>query len=697
MRAVSTIILAISLLPSLAQMGIQPLGILCEGDSSVQLIAAPTGGIWGGDADTSGVVNTTAGISGNPYSATYTYIDSVGATIVDSVGFVVNPLPVVSIIPAGPFCETAGLQQLEASLNGGVWGSTDGSTDQDGVFNPFYGMINSPYTAWYSFTDSVGCSSTDTTTIEVLSAPVVTLFAPGNACPDDSAFYVTASPDSGIWLAGVDSVGLFDPANSVPGTYQVVYSFTDSVGCTNVASITIELLGFAIPSGFSFTSICSNSGPDTLEATGLVGGILFSGAAEPNGVVYPDSLSIGMHTVNYMTGCLNCCPYQGSFPLSVIEPTSIELVDSVICADLDSVIMTGIGDVMSWGGVADSNGYIFPNFLSPGLHPVITNGNDILGCQVTDTSYVNLQPRPNVTLTSNSPYCSGSLPDTLIVNPTGGSWIGAIDSGGVFTRLDTAGVYPIIYIYSDSGFCTNFLYDTLIVASSPLVSIDPVPGFCNTDAPYLMSATPTGGSWSGGSTSSGIFDPGQALISGTIPVYYSVVDTAGCTGIDSTTVVVLLEPEIVFGANGPYCQGVGLQTLVATPGLGIWGGAAFPDGTFDGNNEPDTYIIEYTVSNGLCTVTAFDTVIVDDCTYIEEYNTDNWKLYPDPADDQFVIETDKTVDCERLEILDSQGRIVYLATNEIFARRSIRTESWDPGHYYLLLNGIPIKKFTVLH
>jgi hypothetical protein len=387
-----------------------------------------------------------------------------------------------------------------------------------------------------------------------------------------------------------------------------------------------------------------------------------------------------------------------SVAIEVIEPSNLILRDSIFCSDTDSALIITNGSVGQWGGVANQDGYIFPAILGTGTYSLVMEGLDANGCPVSDTSAIEVLPRPLITLTNNSPYCAGSLPDTMNVAPAGGSWSGPIDTLGVFSVMDTAGIYPIAYSYGPIGFCTNTILDTLIVLGSPQVSIDPVPGFCSSDSPFLLSGQPSGGIWSGGSSSTGIFDPGQALISGTIAVYYSVTDSTGCSGIDSTAVVVLLEPEITFGQNGPFCQGVGLQMLTASPGLGVWGGSANPDGTFDGNNEPDTYVVSYTVSNGLCVVTAFDTVVVDDCTSIEEFTGPHLSIYPDPADTEIIISSSESViPFDRLSVVDLFGRPVYEEFKGVLNRKTILTGSWASGQYSLIIDGAPVHRFQVVH
>ena len=70
--------------------------------------------------------------------------------------------PVVSIAPAGPFADDAGIQQLVGTPSGGTW---SGAASSAGTFDPSQGT--GTYEVIYTYTDQNGCSASATQNIEV--------------------------------------------------------------------------------------------------------------------------------------------------------------------------------------------------------------------------------------------------------------------------------------------------------------------------------------------------------------------------------------------------------------------------------------------------------------------------------------------------------------------------------------------------
>ena len=75
-------------------------------------------------------------------------------------------------------------------------------------------------------------------------------------CRNDSPVVLIASPDGGIFLGdGIDSTGLFNPANGSIGTNTIVYQLIDSTGCTFLDTLaTIVQVPLDAPQIFCETS-----------------------------------------------------------------------------------------------------------------------------------------------------------------------------------------------------------------------------------------------------------------------------------------------------------------------------------------------------------------------------------------------------------------------------------------------------------
>jgi len=185
--------------------------------------------IWNtGDTATSIVVS-------NPGMYMVTYIDSINCNYYDSI-YVVN-YNVISVqidtLPAG-FCNNASQYDLEANQPGGVWSGQGIIDSTNGTFDP---SMVSPgiYEIVYVYTDSNQCQSKDTALVEVYALPFVEILShPSGLCHNAGMYGFGANVSGGIWNGAgiVDStIGTFDPSSVEPGTYEVMYVYTDTNLC----------------------------------------------------------------------------------------------------------------------------------------------------------------------------------------------------------------------------------------------------------------------------------------------------------------------------------------------------------------------------------------------------------------------------------------------------------------------------------
>jgi len=202
--------------------------------------------------------------------------------------------------------------------------------------------------------------------------------------------------------------------------------------------------------------------------------------------------------------------------------------------------------------------------------------------------------------------CSTDPPFSMLSQLNGfpnnwGSWVDANNNPVIDTfdpSVNTAGVYR--YIINGTNNCpgdTAFL--TINLISSSNVYITSSPNSCSDDSPLTLTATPSGGIFSGNGVSGNIFTPNINLIgSNTITYTYT---SGGCT-ISATQDLVVNESPFVDPINvttsNPTCFGYsdGSANIIATGGAGNytynWFGqspSALPSGThnyqvIDANN-----------------------------------------------------------------------------------------------------------------
>ncbi len=371
-------------------------GPFCVLSNPVNLIANPSGGVWGGAADPSGVFDPTA-LGIGTFSVTYTVTDVNGCVNTATKSFVVSAPQNFTLNPQGPFCSGLGNRQIIASPTGGTWG---GVANASGIINTNTLGVGI-YTVTYTFPANNICSTTKSIDIEILPLPDVELVQEPTRCKNEASFQLMGTPIGGTWSGslGVNSSGFFNPNNAPVGNNTVRYTATDLNGCKNTATMIIELLGVPTASIVGNPKICAGSNNNaalTINTTGS----------------YPLTLTYSINGVNQAPIIINGNP----FTLSTNIAGTYKIVD-VLSGNGCQNIGTGTGTVTV-------------------VNPPKAN-NIQVSCTPTQTSYI-------VTF-----QITGGNPATYSV--TGGA--GTV-TGSTFTSTPIPSGTPYSFTLTDANGCT---------------------------------------------------------------------------------------------------------------------------------------------------------------------------------------------------------------------------------------------------
>ena len=643
--------------------------IRCQGQGPFGISASVTGAtgpityMWspGTFLSNSSVANPTVTIPGN-VTGTFTYVISAtnnGCTDSDTLVITVNPSPVVTITPAGPFCTNSGPQQLTATPSGGVW-SGPGINPSTGIFNP---VSVGTFNITYSVTQS-GCSGSQTIQIQVYAPPVPNIVPPPPICESAASIQLSATPSGGTWGgAGVSSTGLFDPSIGA-GVHAVTYTVTAN-GCTSTATAFLNV----IMSNVNINDpgpLCVNGAPIVLTATPSGG--FWTGTTGTGGAVNPATLGSGIHTITYTVNGGSCpgsdqinlvinaaptpsivpvgpfCsddspvflsaspsggvwsgdvtfagqfnPMQGpgiyditytstnAFGCVGVTTLQIEVLDGSTatisgptqwCQNEGTVTYTGTPAGGTWSGVIGSNGVLDPTTVTPGTYQITYNYTNAAGCSSSDVHSVQIFAPPVVNINNPGTYCVGQGTQTLTATPVGGTWSGNVSAGGQFNPTTLgAGTYSATYTYTNFNGCTENDMVTFTVGPQITVVINPAGPFCVSDPAVQLTATPSGGTWSGpGTTAAGSFNPATAG-AGTHTITYNYTSPQGCSGSNTIQITVQTAPVVTITGPITWCQNESSLTFTATPAGGTWGGIASATGTVDpAAHAAGTYQITY--------------------------------------------------------------------------------------------------------
>ncbi|MCB9232722.1 MAG: HYR domain-containing protein [Bacteroidia bacterium] len=521
----------------------------CQFETGDTLAGYPTGGTFAG-----------TGISGNYFSPDsvgthailYTYTDGNFCSNSKSRNVIVDTLPDVSFVGLGTFYTP---QDPPVQLQGNhPGGSFSGPGVATGTFYPSIVPLGANSLV-YSFSDSHGCSGTDTA-IVVVDTTLISGLADEYCENSDSSILVGSPYDPQGFFSGPGIVGdTFFPAIATPGTYTIYYHFRDSsLGWDSISQQVVVNDTTPVSIQGLNSSYCQNSPPDSLSSNQSGG--FFSGPGMNQNVFYPAVAGPGQTSILYTFTNGDGCTSQALAQVTVYSPTKDTLsgLDSAYCTNSGPVTMIGSPP----GGIFSGNG-VSGNTFSPANQggqnnlPLIYHFIDSNSCHSYDTVRVTVHNIPTVVFSPiSSQYCHFSTPVNLSVSPMGGNFTrDTVPIGSVFYPSQVPGPLPknviLTYTYQDTTTqCVNSASIQTQVVANPQASFSGLAGnYCINASQVSLSGAPAGGSFSGNGVSGSNFLPSLAQ-PGFHDISYFYTDVNGCR--DTATQIVRIDtlPTVSF-------------------------------------------------------------------------------------------------------------------------------------------------------
>lgn len=322
------------------------------------------------------------------------------------------------------------------------------------------------------------------------------------------------------------------------GTYN--YTITDVGGCPSGGSLTITQSLVPQPP----ISVTSNI------YTICAGGNSFLGASGANTYTWStgSTLTIINVTPNITTTytvaghTTDNCYRTGSLAIVVNQPPLITGVPipSVYCVGDPCVAFT----VNPAGGVFTGSGVVGTSFcpgnLAPGTYSISYSYTDANTCSNSANMIALVNPLPIVNFSFNpAVYCANSPTVTLNGSPAGGTYIGPGISGSVFSpAMVGVGTASAVYSYTDANGCKASAVSNVTVNALPSLTFSIAKNFYCINAPKItLSASPSGGNYSGLGVTGNQFSP-SAAGSGVHNLAYSYTNINGCSATQIVTLTV---------------------------------------------------------------------------------------------------------------------------------------------------------------
>ena len=441
-------------------------------------------------------------------------------------------------------------------------------------------------------TDSMGCSGA------VLTAFTVNETGGGYLTKTMSG--TTIDPATGVVTLGANT-----SAADIIDT--IIYTLPNA--CADTVLVTI--FANPIPVISDPGILCADAGAVLLEATPTGG--TFSGLGVMGDMFSPAVRGTGKDSVFYeyvdpVSGCTGFDTLEitvAPLPAPVITPAG------PFCADADPFMLAaslpdGTYSTVSGTGVS-ALGLFDP---SAGTQDVIYAVTDATtGCTGADTTTVTVNPKPTATLDPVPAVCEDGASITLVGMPsgTGGVYSGSGVTGNTFDpTMSGTGPTDVTFIYTDPvSSCADTATITITVNATPTVMITAVDPICENADAVALTATPTGGTFTGDGVTGSMFDPAAAG-TGITTVTYAFTDMAtGCMAMTTLDIQVLAQPNVAITDPGELCSDAAPISLVGVPSGGAFSGPGITGDQFDPSVGTSEVFYEVTGSN-MCT--AIDTL-----------------------------------------------------------------------------------------
>lgn len=625
-------------------------------------------------------VGTTALVNVTPANTTqYTCLitDGAGCQSTATTTVTVNTpaaAPTISASGATTICAGSSVDLTSSYALNNSWSTAETSS-----------TITVSSTGSYSvtYTDGNGCTSTSTPlTVTVNAAPVIasgTVSNPSSCATATGSIEVTGSGSGDISWTGTQSgsaTGISFPytiPSLAAGSYNI--TFTDGIGC--VSNLVTEALNDPTPPA---TPTISAGGATTFCDGGSV--VLTSSSLTGNGWSTTENTnSITVTT----TGTYSVTVTDGAGCSATSAPTSITVNSN---PNAPTITPTGATTFCDGGSVdltsSQGTGNAWSTTENTQTITVSTSGpysvtyTDVNGCSATSTPItvtVNSNPAtPTITAGGATTFCDGGSVTLTSSELTGNDWSTSETTGAI--NVTSTGNYTVTFTDANGCFATSAPTAVTVNAlpTAPVITPSGSTSICDGETVSLSSSYGTGNAWNTMETTSSI----DVSTSGTFTVIHT--DVNGCSSTSAPLdIVVNSLPTVAFSALSDLCNYNDAITLVeGTPAGGTYTGTGVTGTSFDpsiAGNGTHTLTYEYTDGNG-CSASATSDIVVDGCLSLEDLQTSELNIFPNPVNQELNISLIGAFD---FEIIDSRGRLVYSGNGTDTV--SINTENYESGIY----------------
>ncbi|MDX2173949.1 MAG: SBBP repeat-containing protein [Bacteroidota bacterium] len=313
----------------------------------------------------------------------------------------VSPLPIINISSStgGPFL-CSGSSATLFSSGASIYSWVSGPNTSTFIVSP---TVLTTYTV--IGTSSVGCSSSNTITLGILTTPTVNIFASAlNICSGNSTILNATGATSYLWNTSAITASI-----SVTPTASTIYTVTGSIlSCTDTETIAINVTTSPTISIASSASTICTGGSVTLSIVGSATSYTWNTGPTTTSIVVSPTSNTSYTAAAFNGSCI------------AIATTSVSISNSITVSAISSSSFICVGQqaTLTANGAATYTWNTGANASSIVVTPTITSTYSVNGinasCSGTANVIVNVSPCTGIEENTNAIYFS------IFPNPSNG-------------------------------------------------------------------------------------------------------------------------------------------------------------------------------------------------------------------------------------------------------------------------------------
>ena len=224
----------------------------------------------------------------------------------------------------------------------------------------------------------------------------------------------------------------------------------------------------------------------------------------------------------------------------IVHPLPIVTAGSYgpTCVTASPLSLSGLPAGGTWSGAGVSGSTFTPSVAGAGTIWIYYSYTDENGCSSVDSTAIVVNEIPRLDPGTCGPLCVSASPVFLQGTPAGGTWSGTGVSGSTFDpSVAGVGTHAVNYSVTITGGCVTDTTIEIEVKPLPNLDLGTYEPLCEEDEIITLTATPTGGTWSGTGTNGSTFNPALAGL-GVHVLTYHYTDAFGCSAVQEVSIQV---------------------------------------------------------------------------------------------------------------------------------------------------------------